>query len=190
MWSSLRRRFPSRAESWPVLAVFLFLVNSWALYRLFWYLPSWLEYLSLGRVLVIAAYTSGFSLLESLSAWAVLLLIAAVLPPAWFKEQFTSQGAVVALATGLGAFLVQRRVSMILDWNSEQVYLFTGLSLGALFVGLLLAGWLLRRLPRLHSIVSSIIERMTIFGYIYFPLGMISLAWVIARNLLPLGGIR
>lgn len=188
MLTFLRRRLPTRAASWPVLSVFLFLVNSWALYRLFWYLPSWLEYLSLPRVLVIGAYALAWGLLESLALWILTLIISAMLPARWFREQFAPQGALIGLAAGLGAFLVQRQVSMIYKWEIWQVWAYTGLALAALFGGILLVGYLLRRYPRLLALATALAERMTVFGYIYLPLGILGLGWVLVRNLFLGGG--
>lgn len=188
MLTFLRHRLPSRTSSWPVLSIFLFLLNSWALYRLFWYLPSWLEYLSLLRVLVIAAYALAWGLVESLAMWALLLLISAVLPARWFRDQFAPQGSLVGLAAGLGAFLLQRQVSIIYKWEIWQVWAYTGLALAAFFGGLLLVGYLLQRYSRLQALASALADRMTVFGYIYLPLGIIGLVWVMARNLFSGGG--
>jgi hypothetical protein len=177
-------RFPRRAELLPVYAILLFLSGSWALYRFAWYLPSWMEYLSLSSVLVIAAYTLGYVLLESGVILGLVVLAGLAFPRPVFRSQFVAQGSTLALALGAGAALVQRQVSMIYRWEVWQVLTYSGAVLVAAVLLILLAAWLYRRFPRLLRLVNAFAERMTVFAYIYVPLGIIGLAVVVIRNLI------
>jgi hypothetical protein len=91
--TALFRRLPPKNEIFPVYAILVFLIFSWALYRFFWYLPSWLEYLSLPAVLVVLSYSLAFALFESLVMMGVFLLLNLCLPAALFRRHFVAQGS-------------------------------------------------------------------------------------------------
>lgn len=179
----LASRRPSRAEVWPVFSVFAFLVYSWALYRMFWYIPSWIEYLSLGNILVIAAYTLGFALLESGVMLGLTLLLCLAFPPRWFRQQFTAQASALAAVLGGGAFLIQRQASMIYDWTTGVIYAGMGGVLIGVVIFVLASAWLFRRFPILPRLVCAIAERMTIFALLYIPLGVLGVVVILLRNL-------
>lgn len=176
-------RMPRRGELLPVYSTLLFLSGSWALYRFAWYLPSWMEYLSVPSLLVMAAYTLGYVLLESAVMLGLVVLVSLAFPRSVFRSQFVAVGCTLALALGAGAVLVQRRVSIIYDWEIWQVAAYSAAVLVGVVLLILLVAWLYRRFPRLLSLVNSLAERMTIFAYLYVPLGIIGLAVVIIRNL-------
>jgi hypothetical protein len=179
----LAARLPTRAEALPVFSIFVFLIYSWALYRMFWYMPSWLEYLSIGSILIIAAYTLGFALIESVVMMGAALFLCLIFPARLFRQQFVAQGSALALALGAGAYLVQRQVSMIYDWKVWQVYAGIGAVLAAMIILILVTAWLFRRFSRLPHLLCAFAERMTIFAVLYIPLGVIGLVVVIIRNL-------
>ena len=184
MTVSPRYRFPSCAEMLPVFSVLVFLSFSWALYRFFWYLPSWLEYLSIGGVLVIAAYTLGFALVDASFAFGLVLAYGLLLPWKVFRERFVAQGSALALALGAGAVLVQRQGRLIYRWEAWQVFAYAGAALAGLLAVALLSGWVCRRLPFVQRLAESFAERMTVFAYLYLPLGALGLLVAIGRNIL------
>lgn len=166
-----------------MFSILIFLVSGWALYRFFWYLPSWLQYLSIGSVLIIAAYTLGFSLLESLVMLGLIVLFSVVFPRRIFRDWFVAQGSLLALASGVGAVLIQRRVSMIYDWEAWQVWVFCGSVLLMLLLLVLVNAFLLLRYPFLPAFVNAFAQRMTVFSIVYVPLGILGLVVVILRNI-------
>jgi hypothetical protein len=179
----IHRRLPGRKEIYPVFAILLFLVNSWMLYRYFWVIPSWMEYLSLTNLLVVAAYTFGHSLLESLLALAFILGLCLLFPPGLFRDCFTAQGSLVALGMGGVAVLLQRQVSIIYRWELWQIAAYPALFLAGLAALILGSALAFRRYPRLAGWVNEFAERMTVFGLLYIPLGVLGLVVVIIRNL-------
>ncbi len=88
----LKSRFPNRREILPVFAVFLFFGFSWALYRMFWYVPSWLEYLNIWKVLTISAYVMAFGLAESIFMTGGLVLFSLFFPDRVFKKHYILLG--------------------------------------------------------------------------------------------------
>jgi hypothetical protein len=182
--NALRTRLPSRQELFPVLAVFVFFAYTWALYRMFWYVPSWLEYLNLWKVLTIAAYVLAFALFESLLMLGLLVLFSLFFPPRIFKDRFIVQGASLAALTSLAAFMLQRKINLVYRLELWQLELYPLVLLVALVFVVLALGLLFERLPFLARLVQAIAERLTIFAYFYLPLGLLGLAVVILRNLI------
>jgi hypothetical protein len=175
---------PPRKDIFPVYAILVFLIFSWALYRFFWYLPSWLEYLSIPSILIILSYSLAFALLESLVMMGFFVLLALALPKAMFRRQFVAQGSLLALALGAGAYLIQRQVSMIYRWEPWQVGAVAAGILAGILILLGVSAVLFQRLPRLVPIAESFAERMTVFAIVYLPLSVIAWVVVIIRNVM------
>lgn len=180
---TLKARLPSRQEALAVFSVIVFIVFSWALYRTFWWIPSWLEYLSLWGVLTIIAYVLAFALFESLTVMGLMVLLSLLFPRKIFKDQFIVQGSVLSAALGLGAFLLQRNVGVIYKMELEQIFLYPALILVGIVFMVYFLSLLFRKIPALTRLTLAVAERMTIFTYLYVPMGLIGTAVVIARNL-------
>ena len=181
--TKLRAKLPSRQEALTVFSVVLFIVFSWALYRTFWWVPSWLEYLSVWGILVIFAYVAAFALVESLVILALLIGLGLLLPRKIFKDQFIVQGSALSLLLGLGAFLIQRNVGVIYRLKLEQTLLYPALILGAAILLVFISSFLFKRIHILSRFAQAVAERMTIFAYLYVPMGLIGLLVVVIRNL-------
>ena len=182
--TALLRRIPPKKEIFSVYAILVFLIFSWALYRFFWYLPSWLEYLSLPAVMVVLSYSMAFALFESLVMMGLFLLLGLCLPAALFRRRFVAQGSLLALVLGGAAYLMQRQVSIIYRWEPWQVgAVALGVALGTLAV---LAGsaLLFKRLPRLNALFNAFADRMTVFALVYLPVGVVAWIVVLVRNLM------
>lgn len=179
----LRSKLPSRQEGLLVLSIAVFIVFSWMLYRFFYQVPSWLGYLSVWGVLVIAAYALSFALVESLAFMGFILLLSLVFPARHFKEKFVAQGSTLTLAVGAGAVLLQRKINILsrLEVWHILVFAFAFLILLALLV--FISSLLFERFQFLTRLVHAVAERMTLFTYLYVPLGLLSLVVVILRNL-------
>jgi hypothetical protein len=182
--NAIKSRLPTRQEILPVFAVFAFFGFSWALYRMFWYVPSWLEYLSLWKVLTIAAYVLAFALVESIVMTGLIALFSLAFPPRMFKDHFVLQGCGLASLVSLASVLLQRKISLVYRLEIWQMILFPAGFLVFLVGFVLLANWLVRRFPVLLRLGNTLAERMTIFAYLYAPLGLLGLLIVIFRNVI------
>lgn len=150
---------------------------------MFFQLPSWLGYLSIGNVLSLAAYVLMFALFESLILLGVLLVIGAVLPANWLRKDFAVQGSTLTGIAALGAYLVQRNVGVLYKLPPERLALNALLILVGLLLALSISTFIYKRLPLLRKWVHSLADRMTVFTYLYVPLGILALAAVLLRNL-------
>jgi hypothetical protein len=181
--SSIKARLPSRQEALGVFSVIVFIVFSWTLYRVFWWLPSWLEYLSIWNILIIVAYVLAFALFESLAVMGLIVVLGLLLPKRYFKDQFIIQGSALSVALGVIAFLVQRDVSRIYKLELWQTLAYPVLVLVVASALALMISFIFKRVAFLSRLTLAVAERMTIFAYLYVPLGLIGLLVVVARNL-------
>jgi hypothetical protein len=179
----LKSLLPDSGQILPAFSAIVFVVYTWSLYRMFFQLPSWLGYLSLENVLSLAAYVLMFALFESLILLIVLLVFGAILPASWLRKDFAVQGSTLTGVAALGAYLVQRKVGLLYKLSPEQLLVNTLLILAGLTLVLAVSAFIYQRLPVLHKWVHSLAERMTVFTYLYVPLGILALAAVLLRNL-------
>lgn len=166
-----------------VFSIVVFIVFSWMLYRFFYQVPSWLGYLSVWGVLVIAAYALSFALIESLVFMGFILLLDLAFPARHFKDKFVAQGSALALVIGAGAVLLQRKINVISKLEEGHIVGFTLAFLVLLALVSFISSLLFDRFQSLARLVNAVAERMTLFIYIYVPLGLLSLVVVIVRNL-------
>jgi hypothetical protein len=143
-------------------------------------MPGWLPYLSITKVLSILAYVQAFSLFESGLLLLVLILLGAILPARFFRDKFTAQGSVLAFTLILWAIVFQIINTTTETWTPGQLLLWAVLLLASLVILCVLV----RRSERLAQITTAVTERLTVFLYIYVPLGLLGLAVVVARNIL------
>jgi len=170
---SLSARLPSREQILPVFAVTVFIVFTWTLYRMFWYIPSWLGDFDMLGVLSISAYILVFAFLESVVIFGILLLTVILLPLKYFKDTFIPTGCTLMTIIGFSAFLLQRKMKIIYKLEFWQLILYPFLILTSVFV--------LQRFEFLARIVNAIAERMTVFLYIYIPLSVLSFVYLLLR---------
>jgi hypothetical protein len=172
--------------AWLVVVVF-----SHALFHFFWYLPSWLRYLTSLDILAIASYTFAISLIESVLLLLGLLVLAALLPGKLLRQHFSTQGVILVWMLSAWALLILSAINFFLP---QIVRLQRALPGGELVISLVLFGlvilsvilapyYLARRQPGFAKGVLALNERASFFLYLYVPLGILGLAVVILRNL-------
>lgn len=180
----LRKRLPSKREILLVFAATVFPVYSWAMLRLFYILPSWLKFLSPGEIITTSMYIFPGALLESAIILAGLLFIAFILPPKYFRNQFVAQGSLLVwLYAAWSAFLIDH-ITLAFDWSLREIAVYASIFLAIVIASTVLLCFLaVYRFKALNRLIVTIVERLTIFLYLYIPLSLIGLAVVIVRNL-------
>jgi hypothetical protein len=180
----IRARIPSRQQVLPVFSIFVFFGFSWALYRLFWYIPSWLEYLSVWKVLTIAAYVLAFALVESIIIFGLLLLFSLLFPPSIFKEKFIAIGSSLAALISIGAVLLQRKINLVYRLEILQVVIYPFAFVLILVAAVFILSLVYKRSSILARFIEAIADRMVIFAYFYIPVSLLGLLVVVVRNLI------
>lgn len=164
----------------PVFALCAFFVFGWSIIWFFQKLPNWLPYLKVSDLAMILAYSQGFALVESIAVFLPLLGLAAILPRRWFAAQFVARAGVLVLALALWTVLFQLIFeAVIINWTAPEFVVWFGLAL----LSIALAYVLVHRSDRTARALVGLAERMTVFVYIYVPLGIIGLLVILVRNL-------
>jgi hypothetical protein len=181
--STFRNRLPDRKQFIPVISTIVFIVFTWTIYHALYQIPGWLYYMTIPGILSLMAYILGFALLESLMVSALLVLYCIILPPRWFKDNFAAQGFLLSVVLALTAYLLRTGFEKIqkLD-NWQLVAIPVGILLGIALLSPLLA-YILDRIPKLKDWLEIVANRITIFSYIYIPLGIAGWLVVFVRNL-------
>ncbi len=179
----MRSRLPPATQIAPVLATIMFLVYSYAFYRLFWYVPSWLDYLPAQSILSIVAYMASLALFESLSILGLLIVAAAILPAPWLRQRFATQGTLAVWSLAAVALLVHENLQSYLAPFSFLGLVVVLLVTAALLLAAisLISYLVVHRIRRLEAWVSNFSERMTIFLYLYLPFSILGLVVVLVR---------
>lgn len=157
----------------------VFVTYSWSLLGFLNKLSSFLLHFTLGEIGNIFAFMMAFTLLESLAVTAVLALLAVILPSAWLRDGFALKGFVIVLIATATSILFQRTLEE--DYPSPLLLL--AVTLIPLMATVAVLAFL-RSMPRVRNILRNIQDRILIMLFVYVPIGLISLAFVMVRNLL------
>lgn len=186
--SSIRARLPVQKDMFLVFGVVLFAVFGWSIRGFFYKLPAFSLYFGLDANLAILCYMMAFALLESLLVTSALVAIAAILPFGWLRSGFAYKGFLIILVATVAMILFEGwyKADFFKDILAGQTYpippFILGVAGSVLGLGTLL--WLFHWQPRLQRYALDIVERMSLFAYIYVPLGVVGLAVVLVRDLL------
>lgn len=173
-------RFPAFDQILAVYAVAAFMLFSWSLLWFFWNVPSWLHFMNLGVMFATLSYTVAASFLEGLTFLVLLLIVAFILPPTWFRDHFTPRGSAVTISL-LGLIMLRDYWIVSENYFLKPMTTF-GLVLAALMAILL---FLTVKFSWMAKALSVLADRLTIFLYVFVPLSILSILNVLLRNLLP-----
>ncbi len=183
----IRTRLPARRDVLLVFGVVLFAVFGWSIRGFLFKLPSFALYFSLVNDLAVLCYMMAFALIESVIVMGALLVLAALLPSGWLRSGFAYKGFLIILVATAAIVLFEGyyRADFLKDMLAGYTYMFPPFVVGLLaaigVLGVLL--WLFRRYTRLQRYAVYTLEQISLFTYIYVPLGLIGAAVVLIRNL-------
>lgn len=176
---NVKRRLPDLASLASVYSVIVVMLYGWSLTAFIWKLPSWMNYLSAGELLVIFAYTLAYGLLDSLAIMAILVLLTALLPQHFLQDDFIVRSVVVLVSLiGSGMAFLALYVR-----DGQQIAAHGWIWLAVTLI--VLAGLLVvvNRWKTAHHAVAWFADQTTIFLFILTPLSLISALVVLYRNL-------
>ncbi len=180
-------RLPVRRDVLLVFGVVLFAVFGWSIRGFLYKLPAFSLYFGLGANLAVLSYMLAFALLESLIVTAVLTLAASLLPSGWLKAGFAYKSFLIILVSTIAIILFEAyyRSDFLKDILAGYTYMFPPFLVGLFGSVLALTGllWLFHRYQRLQRYAIYAVEQISLFTYIYVPLGLIGLVVVMLRNL-------
>jgi len=173
-----KRRLPPWSEIQIVFGLLIFAVFSWSIRGFLYKLSAFLLYDGLGDIFGIFSYMMGIALLESAIIMLVLLFLAVILPKGWFRDGFAYKASLLTLVVGGTMIYLQS----ILNFRLPPVRTLTVISVLPLAVWLVLV-FLAMKVRRFRVILDFILDRVSVFLYLYVPLGIIGLVVVVFRNL-------
>jgi hypothetical protein len=172
-----KRRAPAKEEIRLVFSMAAFCVFTWALRNYFYQFPALILSYNVWDLLSILAYTLFFALIESVLTTAFMVALAFLLPGLFLRKGFAYKGSFAIIAVGVISIHLQLVMSNQPKVNFLLIELARGLALWLVPV------LLTRYVPFIRKIVLDVLDRLTIFSYVYFPLGILSLLVVFIRNL-------
>jgi hypothetical protein len=176
-------RLPSRKQILPVFSLIVFIDFSWMLLQFFRQVPSWIFYLNIGKVLILFAYVVSFTLFESALLLSFLLALCIIFPVRHFRDKFTPQGGVQVALISLIALVLRQKIEVFQKFEIWILFAIPLISLIMITLSIIPISKILDRFRLVDRIVTALIERMTVFGFLYIPLGLLGLVIVILRNL-------
>ncbi len=179
----LASRFPHRNDLKSAFLVCAFPVAIWSWIIFIYDVPSFLHNLRVDQIASVFAYVQVVALIESILLFAMLTLLAVLLPRIAFLDNYLPQVAITALALAFWAIGVHlhdeqialgslsKNQSLLVIWTIVWIVIFLTLSILARFKS------------KANSLLLSLVDRMAFVSGIYLFFAIISLPVVILRNL-------
>jgi hypothetical protein len=176
--SHFREKIPSWGQLAPVYSVIMAFVFTQTLIPFFWKVPSWLYYLSLGKIFVIYAYVVVVNFIESALILSGFVLLSFFLPKKLFYERFVSRASIFA-TLGLSFLIYFDKQMTRIDVFPRAMVNWIPLVL----VGIIILTYSLDYFKPIRGLVENLADRATVFLYLVLPLSAISLMIVLIRNI-------
>jgi hypothetical protein len=173
----LKRRIPAKNDFFLALSVATLLIFSWELRSLFYNAPAFFLSYTLWEFLSIAAYMLASALIETTLVVLSAAVLAIILPGVILRDGFAYKASFLFVAPAI--------VSAYLQFNmtNQPKINFLLMQLFIIFTLWLIPVLLIHFIAPLRKFMLDLFDRLTIFSYIYLPLGFVSLLVVIARLL-------
>jgi hypothetical protein len=162
----------------PAFATIVFLIFGWASITFFWKVPSWLYFLSLGEIAAILAYTFASSLLECTIILLLFLFASLVLPSPWLAKKFAVRASLILYVLTFWVVLFTLNSLIQLPGTSDIITFGLGVPVTSA-----LALLLSERIPLFPGLVNAVGSRLTIFLYLWLPLGLLGMLVIMFRIL-------
>ena len=173
------QRLPKPQAIVQVYAVIAFMLSAWTIVAFSWKLSTWLLTLNIGEIFTIFSYAMLTNLLESLVVLVLLLVVSALLPPRFLRDDFIVRGTILSVGL-IGSMMIYLGLNRAFG-TENIVALFAGpvalLSLMIFFLGFS------SKFLWLRSAATWISDRLMVFLFILLPLFVVLSIYVIARNI-------
>ena len=173
----IRERLPSFADFLGVSGLTVLIAYSWALLGVFNKLSSWILMFSLPEMLAMLAYVLLVALVDTLLVMCVVLLISFLSPGHWIRADFVARGGMLVIIL-MGAPVLFHFMGQNFYEVSNAIIL-----VGVILVLVLAAClFMLLRIPLFRRAICFLVERSSIFLYIYLPLTLLALLFLLFRT--------
>jgi len=181
----LSRKLPTRNEIILLFLACVIPIHIWSIINILREIPRYLQYLTIGEIIIIFAYTQAFALFESLIVTVLLILFCLVLPARFFRDWFLSQGILIVYITTIWAILYHFQVRIVQGLSPSLVtymaliWLWAMMYFGVLFGSLIL----IRKKEDFEQKIISFIDRLSVLSAVYIIIDVVSIFIVLMRNI-------
>jgi hypothetical protein len=155
---------------------------------------SWLtERTNAWDAISVMSYGMVFAFIESLVAFAVLLLLGFLVPRQWAEDRRVALLSILALILSLWAIVGQLYflMGLVPSWEIIRMLMNTGhplrvmylIALAVVIPSLLIPAYLIARSERAPQALNGLVERISLLTMVYLFLDAVGLVIVVIRNL-------
>jgi hypothetical protein len=176
--SNIKARLPSTEDSLLVFGGCVFIIHIWAVINLLDVLPSWTLRLDWFDLLGVVSYPMAFALFESLVVWALLILIAVVLPQPFLRKDFLSQGMAIVIFTAI--------LSILLTYYYGTILLYIRLLPFVLAISIavsVLLSYQIGRLKKINILMYALFKRVFVLSMLYVFIDLLGVLVITVRNI-------
>ena len=163
-------RFPDIVSVYAVIASMLF---AWAMLLFFWYVPSWLHFMSFDDLFSVFCYVMASSFIESISFLSLLLAASFFLPQKYLRDEFVPCGTAITLCA----------IGLIMLYDSNKINISLSKFAAILVLSTVIASFLSTKIYPMRKALIWLSDRLTVFLYILIPLSVLSIFAIIIRNI-------
>ena len=176
-------RFPPPIDLKLAFLVSAFPAAVWSWIIFIYDLPSFLRSLRVSQIISIFAYVQVVSLIESILLFALVTLLAVLLPRRLFLSNYISQVFLLVFTLAfwaIGIHLYHEQVAMGRFTNNPALpYYWTAVWFVVFFALSILA----RFSSRLNAFLLAVVDRLAFVSSVYLVFALVSVPVVIFRNL-------
>jgi hypothetical protein len=172
-------RLPKPQAILQVYAVIAFMLSAWTITAFVWKLSTWLKFLNLGEIFTIFSYALMTNLVESLLVLFLLLVVSAILPPRFLRDDFIVRGTILSVGL-IGTLMAYLGLYMEFELEKKALLVAGPLAVLALMIFLLAFS---ARFQWVRSAAAWLSDHLVVFLFILVPLYLILSAHVLLRNL-------
>jgi hypothetical protein len=176
---TLKRFLPSSSDVINVYSIIVFWAYSWCLFVFVFNLPGWILKVPFSEILGYFSYGMIYVFFDTLLFLAIILLLSAILPVRWFRNNFVVSGALTATMLFFWVVFFQVNFNLLLESPENNNLLILLVAMVILILSLELA----RRLSLIQKVFSWFASACVVFVYVYGILTVIGFVVVIARNI-------
>ena len=183
--SFLRSRFPSRQDTFLVLAVTTAPIYLWALLNFLREVPGYILRADLSFILAVLSYTLASCLIESLTITGMVVLLAVILPRRLLLDRFVPQAMILVLIPAFWVIPIhyQSRIAGGLGLPAQMYIALVVVWLITFIIALVDLSIIIRRRPKVEAGFLDVADRLTVLAWVFIVAGIISLGNVMVRNL-------
>jgi hypothetical protein len=166
-----------------ICAFISLILYSWTSISLFWKIPSWVLSLTVDEMLFAVAFSYVVNAIETVVVVCMLLFLSFSLPVSFFRDKFVPN-SVILVTTILGSMALH--LYLFSSDNAMRVafYQLTGMWWAVTFVITVLLMFFLPQISLVRKFLWAIADRAIIFLYIFVPLSISSILYVIVYSLI------